>query len=121
MGSGPASRIAAQYHPKLLLLSSAFTDLRCAVRSHKIVGLLSPFVWHKFPTIDHVRALKSTDLVIAHGMNDKIVPPGHSVQLEASYGGQGRVRRFASDSAGHNLAFYALKDELSSTLIGWLG
>lgn len=120
VGSGPAARMAALHQPKLLLLSSAFTDLRSTVRSQALVGFLWPFVWSKFPTIDYVKQLKTTHLLIAHGLRDNIVPSSHSIKLEEAYGGSGSVLRFTSEITGHNMAFYDLKDRLKSALIDLL-
>jgi len=120
VGSGPAARVAALHQPKLLILSSAFTDLRSAVRAQPVVGLLAPFVWHRFPTIDHVRELETTHLLLAHGLRDNIVPPIHSEQIEAAYNGTGMVRRLSSEASGHNMAFYALKEELKAAVMSWL-
>ena len=116
VGSGPAARLASIYEPKLLLLCSAFTDMKSTVRAQPLVGLLWPFVWSKFPTIDFVKELKSTSLIIAHGQKDNIVPAVHSERIESAYRGNGRVVRLSSKMAGHNMAFYNLKDELKESL-----
>jgi pimeloyl-ACP methyl ester carboxylesterase len=120
VGSAPASRIAAIHQPKLLLLSSAFTDLKSAARAQPVVGLLAPFVWHRFPTVEHVSRLKETHLLLAHGLRDKIVPPHHSEVLREAYVGGGNVRRLTSEDTGHNMAFYGLKDELKEAMLEWL-
>ncbi|MCB0353173.1 MAG: alpha/beta fold hydrolase [Bdellovibrionales bacterium] len=120
VGSAPAARAAALHHPKLLLLSSAFIDLRSAARAQPVVGLLAPFVWHRFPTKEYVQTLKQTHLLLAHGLKDNIVPPKHSELLEEAYIGDGNVRRLEAKDSGHNLAFYALKDELKESLREWL-
>ncbi len=120
VGSGPAARIASMHSPKLLLLASAFTDLRSTIRAQPLIGFLAPFVRHKFPTIDYVKTLTSTDLLIAHARNDRIVPWQHSIELEAAYQGSGNLKRLLSEESGHNLAFFALKRELKETLLAWL-
>lgn len=120
VGSGPAARIAALHQPKLLLLSSAFTDLKSAARAQPVLGVLAPFVWYKFPTIDYVRKLERTDLLLAHGLRDRIVPPNHSELLEDAYSGTGRVRRVFSEEADHNSAFFALTNEMEETIAEWL-
>lgn len=112
LGGAPAARIAALHQPKLLLLSSAFTDLRRVVGSRFIIGLLAPFVWSKFPTIDFIRQLKETNLVIAHGDRDSTVSHSHAAELEQAYSGSGEVRKLISRDGGHNMAFFDLKDEL---------
>lgn len=112
VGSGAASRAAALHQPKLLLLSSAFTDLKNVVQAQPLVGLLSPFVRYKFSTRSYVRELERTHLLLARGMKDKIVPPVHSELLQDAYQGSGKSQLFSAEEAGHNLAFYALKDEL---------
>jgi alpha-beta hydrolase superfamily lysophospholipase len=121
IGSGPASKLAAEISPAVLLLVSAFTDLRSVVRSQKPLGILAPFVWHRFPTEEHIEKLRDTHLLLAHGMQDRIVPAHHSESLEKAYQGEGSVTRFESAEAGHNLALYALRRELASKLGELLG
>jgi uncharacterized protein len=120
VGGAPAARIASMHAARLLLLSSAFTDLKSTVRAQPVVGILWPFIRYRFPTIDYVRELKKTDLLIAHSSRDNIVPSDHSEKLEAAYRGTGRGQRLTSDTAGHNLAFYDLKDRLRDTVLEWL-
>jgi len=116
VGSAPAARIAAKNHAKILILSSAFTDLKSAVRVQTLVGLLSPFVRHKLSTIGYVRELKGTDLLLCCGLKDRIIPPSHSTELKSAYVGTGKVRYHSSTVAGHNLAFFALKEELRESV-----
>ncbi len=120
VGSAPAARIAALYEPKMLLLSSAFTDLRSVTRAQWVIGLLAPLVRYTFPTIEYVTRLKRAHLLLAHGLKDNIVPPNHSELLEAAYNGTGHVQRYFSNDTGHNMAFYDLKDKLKATLEEWL-
>lgn len=68
----------------------------------------------------YVEQLKTTHLLLAHGIKDTIVPSVHSEILEAAYSGTGNVRRLAAPDAGHNLAFYGVKDELRRVLEQWL-
>jgi len=91
IGSAPAARIAALHQPRLLLLCSAFTDLKSAARAQPVIGLLAPLVWHRFPTLEYVRRLETTDLLLAHGLRDNIVPADHSIRRERAYRGSGRV------------------------------
>ncbi|MCO6430806.1 MAG: hypothetical protein J5J00_08085 [Deltaproteobacteria bacterium] len=77
---------------------------------------INRFVWSKFPTIEFVKQLRETDLVIAHGAMDRIVPGSHSIEIEKAYKGEGRVLRLKSQIAGHNMAFYDLKDELKKAI-----
>ena len=120
IGSGPAARLARTYQPPLLILSSAFIDLKSVVRSQSIIGWLAPFVRHSFPTIEYVRELKTTHVLLAHGLNDTIVPPEHSNMLEGAYTGSGHVRRCVSAEGGHNMAFFDLKNELKEIVKKWL-
>ena len=120
VGSAPAARIAATHHPKLLMLISAFKDLRSTVRAQPIFGLLAPFVWSKFPTMKWVQELDHTHLLIAHGLKDNIVPAFHSEELEKAYSGSGELIRLTSEIAGHNMTFYDLRNKIGvafSTLL----
>jgi uncharacterized protein len=120
VGSAPAARIAGLHQPKVLLLSSPFTDLRSVVRAQPIAGLFSSLIWTKFPTISYLKELRQTHLLLAHGLKDNLIPSSHSVELERAYKGQGKVRRLTSPTAGHNGTFYDLRHEIKETLISWL-
>lgn len=50
MGSGPACRLASLYHPRGLMLISAFTSLKDVATN--MVGFLSSFVCDRFRNID---------------------------------------------------------------------
>ena len=116
VGSAPAARAASLHGVRLLILSSAFTDLRSAARAQPLLGWLAPFVWYQLPTKQFVSELGETHLLLARGMQDRIVPPDHSSQLLASYRGSGYNELLSSDVAGHNMTFFALKDELKAEL-----
>ncbi len=120
IGSASAARIAALHGARLLILSSPFTDLRSAVRAQPFVGMLSSFVRYSFSTVDYVRQLTQTDLIILHGLKDRIIPPCQAVHLQNAYAGSGQLRRLVSEIGGHNSAFYLLREPLRAVLERWL-
>jgi fermentation-respiration switch protein FrsA (DUF1100 family) len=99
-----------------LILVSAFTSLRDAVRERFFLGLLAPFVWYHFSTIDYVRLLQKTNLLIIHGAKDRLISPAHSAKLEQAYRGAASVRRILCPRSGHNGVFSSLRDELRKAL-----
>ena len=117
VGGAPAARAASRLDPKLLVLVAAFTSLPDVVRAKPFFRLFSRFLWYTLPTSSYIKALRSANLLIAHGENDRIIPPSHSRELEKAYRGTGAVRRITAPAAGHNAVFYALRSELARLLI----
>lgn len=79
LGSGPAVHLAAQYPIGGLILVSAFTSVKGAVRS--IAGRLvaMPFE-ERFPNSKTIGNVSCSTLFI-HGECDKLIPPDHSYKL----------------------------------------
>lgn len=117
LGGAPAARIASKHKVKALILVSAFTGIKQVIKEQSLIGLLAPFVWYKFPTIDYVRGLKDTQLILACGGGDEIVHSSHAQELADAYAGTGKVKHLICESAGHNATFFALKRELAAALL----
>lgn len=121
VGGYPAARIASLHHPKLLLLISAFTDAKRILTETPGMRIFSPFLWWRMRTIDCVRALRATNLVIAHGERDTAVPVQHGRDLLASYRGSGRTDSLFHPTLGHNNLFFCVRDELAEKTLAILG
>lgn len=79
LGSGPAVHLAAQYPIGGLILVSAFSSLRAAVRS--IAGrLLAWTVNDRFPNSQGISNVSCSTLFI-HGESDRLIPVEHSLRL----------------------------------------
>ena len=120
IGSSLAARIAARRHPRILLLTSPFVDLKSVIRAQPLLRYLAPFSKYSFSTERSIKKLVSTHMLIAHGEQDTIVPVAHAKRIQAAYRGNGSVVLHISPEAGHNAAFYALKEEIKETLRGWM-
>ncbi len=117
VGSAPAARIAALHQPKLLVLVSAFTSIKDVIRSKLLFRFLAPFCWWRLSTIDYVRELRSTALVLLHGTRDNIVPAKHAEQLEKAYCGSGGVERIMLEGLDHNMVFYSGMKQLGEAAL----
>lgn len=116
LGGAPAAGIARRYQPKLLILISAFTSIPDLVKErYPVLSLFTPTSLFAFPTIEDVGGLTDTSLVILHGVNDGVIPPDHSRQLEQAYRGSGTVKRLLSQ-ADHINVFHKGMKELSLAL-----
>jgi predicted esterase len=102
IGTGIASHIAAQYHPKVLVLLSPYTSLPDVVARYRLLGFLTPFMWYEFPSERNISALHSTCVVAAHGRQDTTIPFNHSEKLQQAYVGEGTFTLLESSEAGHN-------------------
>jgi uncharacterized protein len=67
LGSAPASYLAASYSV------GAFTSIPDVVGEHPVYFPLWPFIWHEFPTRQHVEESKANCAVFAHGEADTII------------------------------------------------
>ena len=64
MGSGPATYLAAHYHPGALILMSPYTSIKNVVRNK--IGFLSFLVAEHFDNINHMSNV-SCPTFIVHG------------------------------------------------------
>ena len=71
MGSGPATFLAANYHPGALILMSPYTSIKNVVRNK--IGFLSFLVAEHFDNIN-LMANVSCPTFIVHGQKDSLIP-----------------------------------------------
>lgn len=102
IGTGIASHVATKFHPRVLVLLSPYTSLPEVAREQPLMGLLSPFLWYRFPTLNNITTLRETCVVAAHGNNDTVIPFHHSIHLRDAYQGSRTFRLLESPEAGHN-------------------
>ena len=81
IGSGPATYLAANRNPGLLVLMSAYTSIREVVRS--LVGSWAQYlVAERFRNIDEI-SKAACPCFFLHGKKDKLIPDSHSIDLFA--------------------------------------
>lgn len=79
IGSGPACYLAANIRPAALLLMSAYTSIKAAVRF--IAGSLAQFfVKERFRNIDYISKV-TCPVFLLHGQKDTMIPYEHSQDL----------------------------------------
>lgn len=117
IGCGAASRVASIHQPKMLVLSSGFINLPQVVKDNPVTKIFAPFVFHKFPTIEYVKELKNTRLILASGLKDTIIKPYHSKYLAAAYQGNNAVTHLECPESGHNGVFYSLRREMQQLVL----
>ena len=79
LGSGPAVFLAAQYPVGGLILVSAFSSIKAAVRS--IVGRMAAWTFtERFPNSKIIANVSCSSLFI-HGEADSLIPTEHSLRL----------------------------------------
>lgn len=116
VGGAPAAYMAEKLSVKTLVLVAAFTDIKRVIREQIILAPLSPFCRYRFPTIDYIRGLDKTSLVVGHGERDKTVRVSHSHDLISAYSGSGQATHLLCPETGHNAAFFSLKDRIKDSL-----
>ena len=116
IGTGPASYIAQKYNVGTLLLTAPYTSLPDVVKEMPLVGLLSPFLWYRFPVGEYIANLKDTCVVDAHGRRDTVIPYLHSEELKKLYRGTRSYSLITSDTAGHNDIFSSATNDIFTAL-----
>ena len=79
MGSGPATYLAGNRNPGLLILMSPYISIKEAVKD--IVGKWATYlIAERFRNIDEIAKTKCPCFFI-HGENDRLIPSSHSIEL----------------------------------------
>jgi hypothetical protein len=117
VGGPMAARLASKISANTLLLISTFSDLRSVVKSKRILGYLSRFLWYRLATYESVAELKSTNLILAHGGQDTVVDVSHLDVLANSYRGSGSLRKVLAEGSGHNDTFFTIRADLADNLV----
>lgn len=102
IGCAPASYLAARIEPAALVMLSPFISLKQLVSEHVVFRFLLPFLWYEFPNVEYVAKLKTTSLLVAHGVRDAIIPFSHGESVFGIYQGSGRTKFIKIPEAGHN-------------------
>jgi len=116
IGTGIASHVAAQEHPRALVLISPYTSLTELVRERPLSGYLTPFLWYRFPSRDNIARLKKTCVVAAHGRRDSIISFHHAELLREAYTGAGTFTLLESPNAGHSSILAAVEGQLADAI-----
>lgn len=83
IGSGPACFLAGEVRPAALLLMSAYTSIRAAVKyiTGSIAGSFAQYlVKERFRNIDHIAKVQCP-VFLLHGQKDAMIPYEHSQDL----------------------------------------
>ena len=85
IGTGPASYLATQVQPDIVLLLSPYSSLTRVVRETPLLGYLTPFLKYTFPVKDYLASVRNACIIIAHGTKDSTIPVSHSRELKEHY------------------------------------
>lgn len=116
LGTGPSSYLATQHKPKSLILLSPYTSIVDLVWEYTLFWPFAPFVWTEFPVEKNVAALQETDLIVAHGKLDQVIPYEYGERVIQSYQGSGSKNFISSDKAGHFDIMDRVKDRIAKLL-----
>jgi hypothetical protein len=81
IGSGPAAYLASRYSPASLVLVAPYYSFKELVSEMPLFGMLTPFLWYEFPTLDYLRQVRGTSITLIHGTSDRTIPIRHSERL----------------------------------------
>lgn len=116
MGTGPATYIAAKISAGALALIAPYTSIPDIVRERGPLALLTPFLWYSIPTIERMRRLTQTCVILAHGKKDTIIGYNHSTRLRDVYRGSKHVSFLSRDDANHFDIFGLVQRDLASDI-----
>lgn len=102
LGSGPATYLAEMHEARTLVLVAPYSSLPRAVGDRKVLGLLAPFVWIKFPNVDRFGRMDGTCVVISHGQKDVKILPYHSDILRSVFRSRHGFFHIVEENADHN-------------------
>jgi pimeloyl-ACP methyl ester carboxylesterase len=98
IGTGPASKIAAENKPRLLVLQAPYYSLIDMMR--RTYPIIPTFILkYKFETNKHLKDCKMP-VVIFHGDQDDVIYYGSSLKLRDEF--NGKVRLITLSGHGHN-------------------
>lgn len=116
IGSGPASFLAAEIHPRLLVLLAPYRSIPDLVNEMFLFRYLRPFLWYEFPVERYLASLKKTAVIIAHGEQDDIIAISHGRHLVEKIKKNTETHFIFSREAGHNDLMIHIEPELKSLL-----
>ena len=120
VGAALAAQLAAKHQVGALILLAPFASMRETIKKRSVVYSLYLFLLkYNLPTAKYVSELKYTNLIVAHGRLDEVVPFTEGQQVFASYQGGGERLFIDSPDAGHGDVFAKTYGKLSETLKSW--
>jgi pimeloyl-ACP methyl ester carboxylesterase len=97
LGTGPATLLATEVQPELLMLISPYSSLRALAAEH-YAWVPQALLRYPLPTDDWIGRVRSP-IVLVHGERDDLIEPAHSRHLQALVP---RARLLLVPDAGHN-------------------
>lgn len=116
IGTALAARLAAEKNVGTLVLLSAYTNLADVVRERLIFRPLVPFLKYELPTTKYLAKLTSTDLILAHGVEDEVIGFSNFDKVAATYSGKGELIPIVDENATHNDLFWRIRSRLADAL-----
>lgn len=117
IGCGPATEIAKRYQPALLVLNSPYISIPELARERWLTRYLTKFLWYTFPTQENISKLATTNLIVAHGKSDNIIPLRHGESVAQSYQGKGSLETIFHEYASHNNLFFLAREKLAEAIL----
>lgn len=115
VGSGLAAYVAATYGTREVALIAPYTSLPDLVSEIPLIGLLSPFLWYRLPTLEYLQRGSNTRVVIVHGTDDTVIPYAHGERIAEALGKRALILPIAD--AGHNDLFRAALDRIGAAIV----
>lgn len=100
IGTGIAVPLAAQNHPKLLLLETPFYNFKDVAKTHYPFLPVTILLKYTFPSDEWIRKI-SCPIYVLHGTADSVVPYASGQKL-AQLAGDGKAKLITIPDGGHN-------------------
>ncbi|MCC6933817.1 MAG: alpha/beta hydrolase [Deltaproteobacteria bacterium] len=119
LGSGVGSYIANLVKPAVLIMLGGYTSTINVAKDRFFVKFLAPLLWTRLNSIDNIKDLRETKLLLAHGLEDREIRPWHGEANANSY--QGIYKKvFMLPGVAHNDLFSQCKGQLQEELLSLL-
>lgn len=123
IGSGPASYLAASVSPRALILIAGFSSMPDILNE---LPIYRPFLWvlrYQFNNVAELSRLHTDCAISAHGKKDSIISFDHQGRIEKAlaHSSAKKVVLLRNDEASHNDIYYAVENELNSSIDRCLG
>lgn len=101
LGTGVASELAMRVDPGAVLMFSPFSSMTDVVSERSEYHYYVPFLLYAFPTLEYLKHVPSSCILIAHGDHDQIVLPSNSQRIAAALSGRKNFGAIEDKEADH--------------------
>ena len=101
LGTGVAAELATRVEPGAVLLFSPYSSMSDVVGENPDFKYYAPFLFYSFPTLENLKRLPGTCVLIAHGKRDSVISFVNSQRIFAALSGRKNFKMVDDAEADH--------------------